>query len=597
MAIKGLGSAAYIDDAPKNENVYARQNENWVNINNINVEILSISLTTNQNSHEDLNGINFTVIYKGNETVYTWNGSEIIIKLDSGEPCEILFDDVDGYKTPDPMTFISEAGYTRYITATYKTELLNINVTSNKGPGVMNDFEVFIAKRGVVNGVPENYTPIEYIESSGTQYIDTGYKGDHNTSIHVDFMLLSSSEYTGATSNKNNYLLYNSSSSGVKLLYGNYYTDDKINTVDFYIDKQSVSKSIPSFLDNRLSVTIKLTSEGEYPSASFNNGYTITHRTYYSPSSYTLKLFKSEYGIDGIGRIYKCKIYNNDNLIYDYQPVMDENGIPGLYDIVNNKFIRSSSGTDFYPGPPLDPIGIHINNANTWKIPYGTKYALYSFPSNIYNTSIQYNEANTNSKTLQYIYDIVPYGVYIQGISGKLYTQEEWSSQETANSVAVITDQCRFIISLEDIGSGCRWGGLYSLNNTLIEGVLATTDINVAKQDFSGKEHSKILYDVFYDDYVNNDGDSDVAIIHCKDYKFPNGQSCYLGAAGEWNVVGDNRTEIDNAMALVGESIRYFISSTQYDAQNFWSLDFGNNTLKSSAKSGSIKVRALGELR
>jgi len=30
-------------------------------------------------------------------------------------------------------------------------------------------------------GIPTSYTPVEYIESSGTQYIDTGYKPNNNT--------------------------------------------------------------------------------------------------------------------------------------------------------------------------------------------------------------------------------------------------------------------------------------------------------------------------------------------------------------------------------------------------------------------------------
>ena len=39
-------------------------------------------------------------------------------------------------------------------------------------------------------GLPEGYTALEYIQSSGTQYIDTGRKLTQNSDITIDFMIV-----------------------------------------------------------------------------------------------------------------------------------------------------------------------------------------------------------------------------------------------------------------------------------------------------------------------------------------------------------------------------------------------------------------------
>ena len=49
--------------------------------------------------------------------------------------------------------------------------------------------------------LPSGYTQYEYIESSGTQYIDTGFKPNQNTRTVIDFQatvapLITEVEYT-----------------------------------------------------------------------------------------------------------------------------------------------------------------------------------------------------------------------------------------------------------------------------------------------------------------------------------------------------------------------------------------------------------------
>jgi hypothetical protein len=41
-------------------------------------------------------------------------------------------------------------------------------------------------------------------------------------------------------------------------------------------------------------------------------------------------------------------------------------------------------------------------------------------------------------------------GVFIEDIDGNLYTEAEWDGSKTANGVAVVADNCEFVMALED---------------------------------------------------------------------------------------------------------------------------------------------------
>lgn len=52
-------------------------------------------------------------------------------------------------------------------------------------------------------------------------------------------------------------------------------------------------------------------------------------------------------------RLYYCKIYKDDVLLMDFIPVKTSDGEAGLFDKVNNKFIKSYEGTPFIAGPEI----------------------------------------------------------------------------------------------------------------------------------------------------------------------------------------------------------------------------------------------------
>ena len=49
-------------------------------------------------------------------------------------------------------------------------------------------------------------------------------------------------------------------------------------------------------------------------------------------------------------KIYYLKIFENNNMIFYFIPCKNSEGKAGLYDLVENKFYSSETGTDFIAG-------------------------------------------------------------------------------------------------------------------------------------------------------------------------------------------------------------------------------------------------------
>ena len=192
--------------------------------------------------------------------------------------------------------------------------------------------------------------------------------------------------------------------------------------------------------------------------------------------------------------------------------------------------------------------------------------------------------------TKSVFYNYVPKGVFIQHIDGSLYSVDEWGtagySNDLANGVAVSTDNARFVIAKTSLGT-MSWS---SNTSTLVDGILTTTDSNVAKTDFVGYENTQLMLAT----------DTSKAGYSCANYTFPNGDKGYLPALGEWNEAYKNKAAINAAMtAIGGDAIptSSHWSSTQYSANRAWGLAWGIGTTSNYGKGGSYGVRAFSALK
>lgn len=194
--------------------------------------------------------------------------------------------------------------------------------------------------------LPEGYTEVEYIESSGTQHIDTGVKPNQDTRIVMDVDALGFLDNTdmflfGArVSSENNafYIALNDDNTTWHLSYGN-----------SHLNKNFTCTGRHAIDMNKNVVDI----DGETTTLSANN----------FQSAYNMLLFAtitagSTDTQKGCARLYSCQIYDNGTLIRDYVPCKNATGMIGLCDLVNGVFYGNSGSGVFIAGPKVvyDPI-------------------------------------------------------------------------------------------------------------------------------------------------------------------------------------------------------------------------------------------------
>lgn len=172
--------------------------------------------------------------------------------------------------------------------------------------------------------VSDSYTPVDYIESTGTQWIDTGVKATENTKVDVQFQYLSNSGGQQVISMYTTWIDDGFAISSdiiafdEQLHYHNLREDGKWHEV--VLDKGKC------YIDNALKATLT------------SNGF-VTQKT--------LTMFARDGQERLTGRISYCKIYESDVLIRDFIPVVDKNGVACMYDKVHGQFYYNQGTGDF----------------------------------------------------------------------------------------------------------------------------------------------------------------------------------------------------------------------------------------------------------
>ena len=184
-------------------------------------------------------------------------------------------------------------------------------------------------------------------------------------------------------------------------------------------------------------------------------------------------------------------------------------------------------------------------------------------------------------------------GVYIEDVDGYLYTEDEWDGSKTANGIAVLTDNCRFVMALEDAHTSyCPWGSY----GTEVTGILTATDASTVKTDYRGNENTTAILNQL----GNSSSKSDApAAYYCRAFTFPNGRKGYLGAAGEWQAALSNKSAIVSALSKCGGTAMssYYWTSTQYSSDRSWCVSWSVELLYDDTKGNYDYVRAFATLK
>lgn len=184
--------------------------------------------------------------------------------------------------------------------------------------------------------LPQGYTQVEYIKSSGIQYIDTGFKPNQDTRIVTDTVFTMEGApkrlYGARERSMSKAFCFTASSGGYYL-------------VEYGTAQKSFSSSANS--------STKFTIDHNKNTVTLNGEHTVTcaTETFTAPCNLFLFGMNENGSVTGYAAtIYACRIYDNGTLIRDYVPCINANGVAGLYDMANGLFYRNSGTGSFTVG-------------------------------------------------------------------------------------------------------------------------------------------------------------------------------------------------------------------------------------------------------
>lgn len=186
------------------------------------------------------------------------------------------------------------------------------------------------------------YTQLEYIQSTGMQYIATEFKPNQNTRIVMDAVL------QNVNSGSPGGFLFGS---GNPVQQGGFeaYSYNGVFCVAYNAVQQNGTETVS--VGDRMYVDFNK----NVCKVSKNSVDIINHtfNTSLFSSAVDLKLFSLARSTNFFGAIkmYGCQVYDNGNMVRDFIPVLDASNVPCLYDNVTKTFFYNAGSGDFIAGP------------------------------------------------------------------------------------------------------------------------------------------------------------------------------------------------------------------------------------------------------
>ena len=181
---------------------------------------------------------------------------------------------------------------------------------------------IMLAQGGV--SLPAGYTKIEYLESDGSQFIDTGYSPNNNTRVVMEASLLSldGDQY-----------FYGAKDSGSTQSFVGAYSDGAVTF--------GYANSFPSAaFDLQIEEKMLIDQNREKGLVNGELVATANTATFQTPCTLYLCARNNDGEASKVtkARIYSCKIYDNGVKVRDHVPCTNPIGVKGLWDKVNEEF-------------------------------------------------------------------------------------------------------------------------------------------------------------------------------------------------------------------------------------------------------------------
>ena len=193
--------------------------------------------------------------------------------------------------------------------------------------------------------LPRGYTEVEYIESSGTQYVDTGVVPNHNTAVMLDIDILNADNWGP---------IFGSRDANVTNEYCMFAHNPTSVYQDGYANVAHVNISVSSVLGRQ---TINKALNNTYINDELKNSFTAA--TF--QGTYPMWLFQINSGGSAVaykisGRIYRAVIAKSSTIVRDFIPCKNPSGTVGLYDTVNGTFYGNSGTGVFTAGAEIGAL-------------------------------------------------------------------------------------------------------------------------------------------------------------------------------------------------------------------------------------------------
>lgn len=177
--------------------------------------------------------------------------------------------------------------------------------------------------------LPEGYTALEYIQSSGTQYIDTGRKLTQDSDITIDFKLINNNKSVGILGSresaaKNNLAMFR---------------DGGLFVGDFSEYRQHRFKTNSSF--NR--TKIRMNKTGVLVNGVLNTSWSGIANFETPTNGLIFDVGNNNWtGNKAVMQLYSYTDGNTQKLV----PCLDTEGVPCMYDLVSQKpFYNAGTGS------------------------------------------------------------------------------------------------------------------------------------------------------------------------------------------------------------------------------------------------------------
>lgn len=188
--------------------------------------------------------------------------------------------------------------------------------------------------------LPEGYAEVQYIQSTGTQYVDTGVRQNQNSRVVVDFQLVSAPADSYAW-------IFEGRDTGPKNRHSVYATKSNGNWHSGY---GSASKNTNISYDLAVRITVDFNKNVLKIG---NTAITFAQEVFQSSTSTVLFGCNTggTIGYYAQAKLFGCRFFDGDTLLRDFIPCKNAGGAVGLYDLIGQKFYGNAGTGSFTAGP------------------------------------------------------------------------------------------------------------------------------------------------------------------------------------------------------------------------------------------------------